>query len=90
MYDTLHEADISLFVEIMDEKFKNDRQESMLKRLRVYAGLSQRTLSENSGVPIRQIQLFEQGQRDINKTQGTTLYQLSTALGCSMEMLLQR
>ncbi len=90
MYDTLHEADISLFVEIMDEKFKNDRKESMLKRLRVYAGLSQRTLSENSGVPIRQIQLFEQGQRDINKTQGTTLYQLSTALGCSMEMLLQR
>ena len=90
MYDTLHEADVSLFVEIMDEKFKTFREESMLKRLRMYAGLSQRALSEKAGVPLRQIQLFEQGQRDINKTQGARLYQLSSALGCSMERLLKR
>lgn len=89
MYDTLHEADVSLFVEIMDEKFAGSREESRLKRLRAYAGLSQRALAEKSGVPIRQIQLFEQGYRDINKTQGATLYQLSSALGCSMEMLMQ-
>ncbi len=89
MYDTLHEADVSLFVEIMDEKLSAFRKESMLKRLRKYAGLSQRALAENSGVPLRQIQLFEQGQRDINKTQGATLYQLSTALGCDMETLMQ-
>ncbi len=89
MYDTLHEADISLFVEIMDDKFKEHKEESMLKRLRMYAGLSQRALAEKAGVPLRQIQLFEQGQRDINKTQGATLYQLAAALGCDMEMLLR-
>ena len=89
MYDTLHEADVSLFVEIMDEKFKAFREESMLKRLRAYAGLSQRALAESSGVPLRQIQLFEQGYRDINKTQSATLYQLSIALGCDMEMLMK-
>ena len=90
MYATLHEADISLFVEIMDDKFKEYRDECRLKRLRMYAGLSQRALAEKAGVPLRQIQLFEQGRRDINKTQGATLYQLSNALGCSMERLLSK
>ena len=90
MYDTLHEADISLFVEIMDDKFKDYSDECRLKRLRMYAGLSQRALAEKAGVPLRQIQLFEQGRRDINKTQGVTLYQLSNALGCSMERLLSK
>ena len=88
MYNTLHEADISVFVDIMDEKCRRTREESTLKRLRTYAGLSQRLLAEKSGVPLRQIQLFEQGQRDISKTQGRTLYQLSEALGCSMESLI--
>ena len=88
MYDTLHEADVSLFVEIMDEKLKENQAESTLKRLRKYAGLSQKMLSEKSEVPLRQIQLFEQGQRDISKTQGKTLYQLASALGCRMEDLL--
>ena len=90
MYATLHEADISLFVEIIDDKFKEYRDECRLKRLRMYAGLSQRALAEKAGVPLRQIQLFEQGRRDINKTQGATLYQLSNALGCSMERLLSK
>lgn len=88
MYKTLHEADITVFVDMMDKSLKEHRDESRLKRLRAYAGLSQRALAEESGVPLRQIQLFEQGQRDITKTQGQTLLQLSRTLGCSMEDLL--
>jgi len=89
MYDTLHEADISLFVEIMDSKCKEHREGSRLKRLRQYAGLTQRALAEEAGVPLRQIQLFEQGQRDIRKTQGQTLYQLSKALRCDIETIIK-
>ena len=89
MYDTLHEADISLFVQIMAEKCHDSENGwSMLQRLRVYAGLSQKMLADKSGVALRQIQLFEQGQRDISKTQGQTLLQLSRALNCSMEELM--
>lgn len=88
MYATLHEADISIFVEILDEKCGIDKRDSMLKRLRTYAGLTQNELSKRSGVPLRQIQLFEQGYRDINKTQSQTLLQLSIALNCDMERLL--
>ncbi len=89
MYITLHEADVSLFVEIMNEKSEQYRMESTLKRLRKYAGLSQKALAEKADVPLRQIQLFEQGYREISKTQGRTLYQLSSALGCSMEELIR-
>ncbi len=88
MYPALHESDVTVFVDMMDKSFMEQREESRLKRLRAYAGLSQRALADKSGVPLRQIQLFEQGQRDITKTQGQTLFQLSRTLGCSMEDLL--
>lgn len=89
MYVTLHEADVSLFVEIMNEKRDRYRMESTLKRLRKYAGLSQKALAERAEVPLRQIQLFEQGHRDIEKTQARTLHQLASALGCKMEELIE-
>ena len=88
MYVTLHEADISLYVDIMNEKCRDNREESMLKRLRAYAGLSQSKLAAESGVALRQIQLFEQGQRDINKAQVGTVLQLSQALHCDVEDLI--
>lgn len=89
MYPVYHEMDITLFVEMMDERMNPARNESRLKRLRTYANLSQKALSARSGVPLRQIQLFEQGQRDINKTQGDTLHRLAQCLGCEMRDLLQ-
>ena len=88
MYRTLHEADLSLFVEIMDEKCRSDRKASMLRKLRTYAGLSQRELSEMSGVALRQIQLFEQGERDISKAQIGTVLSLAKELHCDVEKLL--
>lgn len=88
MYNTLHEADVSMFVSILDERFKSRNWDSQLKRIRTYAGLSQRVLAEKSGVPLRQIQLFEQGQRDMKKTQAQTLKQLAIALKCEMTKLL--
>ena len=87
MYDPLHEADIEKFVYIMNEKLKQ-QDVSRLRRLRTYAKLSQRQLAEAADVPVRQIQLFEQGERDINKTQGRTLLKLSRVLKCRPEELL--
>ena len=86
MYDPLHEADIEKFVYIMNEKLEQ-QDVSRLRRLRTYAKLSQRQLAEAADVPVRQIQLFEQGERDINKTQGMTLLKLSRVLKCRPEGL---
>jgi transcriptional regulator with XRE-family HTH domain len=63
-------------------------EQSRLRRLRTYANLSQSQLAGASGVALRQIQLFEQGKRDIHKTQGETLMRLSRALNCRIEDLL--
>jgi DNA-binding Xre family transcriptional regulator len=88
MYPTLHEADVSQYVMIMDEKCEARTEGSRLRRLRAYAQLSQSQLAASSGVALRQIQLFEQGQRDISRTSGETLSQLSRALHCKIEDLL--
>ena len=68
MYDIYHEMDITHFIDTINELWDNYYKETNLKRLRKLAGLSQRELSELSGVPLRQIQLFEQRQRNINHT----------------------
>lgn len=88
MYGIFHEADIEKFVLVIEEKIK-EQETSRLRRLRSYAKLSQRQLAEKADVPVRQIQLFEQGERDINKTQGMTLVKLSRVLKCQPEKLLQ-
>ena len=73
MYEVYHEMDLAHFV----------------KRIRDLAGLSQRELAELSGVSVRQIQLFEQRQRDINQTRAIDVLRLSRALGCKNEDLLE-
>ena len=65
--------DLMQFVSAMDEKLAACYKETNLKRLRQYAGLSQSELAELSKVPLRQIQLFEQRQRNINHTTAVTV-----------------
>ena len=59
-----------------------------LKMYREKAGLSQSQLADASGVNKRMLQYYEQGARDLNKTQAGTLLKLARALGCQMEDLL--
>ncbi len=54
------------------------------------SGFSQSELAAESGVPLRQIQLFEQRQRNINKTAAETLLRLSKTLCCRMEDLMEK
>lgn len=89
MYTTLHEADISKFISIMDEKLVKYYLDTNLKQIRVNAGLSQNELAKLSGVNIRQIQLFEQRKRDINKTQVLNVFRLAQTLGCRVEDLIE-
>ncbi len=51
--------------------------------------MSQSDLAAYSGVKLRQIQLFEQRQRNINKASAVTLLKLSRALSCRMEDLME-
>ena len=77
MYDVYHEMDIQKFVDEINE------------RIRLISGLSQRELAELSNVPLRQIQLFEQRQRNINHTRAIDVLKLAKILGCKSEELLE-
>lgn len=90
MYYTLHEADISKFVDIIDEKIKAVFSETNLKRFRLAYGCTQAELANKSGVSLRSIQMYEQRNKDINKASVGTLYRLSKTLGCSMEDLIEK
>lgn len=82
MYMPYHEMDISSFVRAMDERMRSVQTETRLKRMRASLGLTQRELAERSGVPLRSIQQYEQGQKSINKASFETVLALASALHC--------
>ena len=90
MYYTLHEADITKFVDIVDSKIKEYFPETNLKRIRTAYGFTQAELAERSGVSLRSIQMYEQRNKNINKASADSMYSLAKALGCTMEDLIER
>ncbi|MCR4594421.1 MAG: helix-turn-helix domain-containing protein [Clostridiales bacterium] len=90
MYYTLHEADITKFVDIVDERIKSFYSDTNLKRIRTAYRCTQAELANQSGVSLRSIQMYEQRNKDINKASAETVYRLAKALGCSLEDLLEK
>ena len=90
MYYTLHEADISKFVDIVDSRMKDFFAETNLKRIRTAYGLTQAELAKRSGVSLRSIQMYEQRNKNINKASVDTMYRLAKVLGCTVEDLIER
>ena len=90
MYYTLHEADITKFVEIVDELIRAYFKETNLKRIRTAYGCTQAALAKQADVSLRSIQMYEQRQKDINKASADTVYRIAKALGCSVEDLLEK
>ena len=87
----LHEADESKFVEHANEILNRNKQnkKAKLHQIRKARGFTQQQLSEASGVTLRMIQLYEQGQNDIQKAQVHVVLRLAQALGCDVEDLLE-
>lgn len=90
MYYTLHEADISKFVDIVDSRMKDFFAETNLKRIRTAYGFTQAELAKRSGVSLRSIQMYEQRNKNINKASVDTMYRLAKVLGCTVEDLIER
>ena len=89
MYPLHHEMDITHFAEHIDNLIRQANPETRLKSRRLNSGMSQSELAAYSGVALRQIQLFEQRQRNINNAAAITLLQLSKALHCEIEDLME-
>ena len=89
MYPVYHEMDVTQFADHMDALMKESSPSTRLRAMRSNCGLSQSELAADSGVALRQIQLFEQRQRDINNAAAITLLMLSRSLHCRMEDLME-
>lgn len=89
-YSPYHEMDIRQFVDKMNELYRSAKPETNLKLRRRQAGLSQKALSELSGVPLRTIQQYEQRQKNINKAQAEYLIMLSHVLCCEVEDIIEK
>ena len=90
MYYTLHEADITKFADVADERIREYFKDTNLKRIRTAYGCSQAELARLSGVTLRSIQMYEQRRKDINKASAETLYSIAKVLGCAIEDLLEK
>ena len=89
MYSVYHEMDITNFIDAMEGFYKTAEGDTNLKRIRENRGLTQAELSEQSGIKVRNIQMYEQRVNNIDKAQGKILYKLSRVLGCDIEDLLE-
>lgn len=90
LYFPYHEMDIRQFCDRMDELYKAAKPETNLKLFRQRAGMSQRELADQSGVPLRTIQQYEQRQKNINRAQAEYLARMSRVLCCDMEDLMEK
>ena len=59
-----------------------------LKTVRIDKNVSQSKLAKLSGVSIRNIQAYEQGQININNASAVSVYNLCKALDCKYEDIL--
>ncbi|MCR4900904.1 MAG: helix-turn-helix transcriptional regulator [Treponema sp.] len=87
----LHEADISKFVSTANKIILVNKAASptRLQKIRKARGLTQKELSELSGVSLRMIQLYEQRQNDINQASGQTINNLSRVLCCNFYEIME-
>lgn len=60
-----------------------------LKRIRKERKIKQTELSERSGVNLRTLQDYEQGQKPINGASALTVYKIAEALECSVGDILE-
>lgn len=89
VYNPLHETPESKVVEIIESMIHSKETVTILQEKRKKVGMTQKRLSEESGVNLRTLQQYETSAKDINKASANTLRALSKVLWCRMEDLME-
>ena len=88
LYTPYHEMDVRQFCDRLDELCSKAHPQTNLQARRLVAGLSQRQLSRASGVPVRTLQQYEQGQKDIGKARAEYIIALASVLNTEPSKLI--
>ena len=89
LYSPYHERDVRALVEKIVELYRAGKTETNLKAARQRRGLSQSELAEAAQVPLRTLQQYEQGRKDILKANVAYAVSLAHVLGCPVEEILE-
>ena len=89
LYSTLHEASEEKFIDTVNSIIRKKGFPTRLQAQRKNCKLTQRALSEKSGVNLRTLQQYELRAKDINKAAAETLRSLAQVLSCEIEDLLE-
>lgn len=95
MYGKYHEMDIRQSVDEIDRirrlsaYHEKISEHTGLHTVRKACRMTQRELADRSGVPLRTIQQYEQGQKDISRAAFATVRAMADALHCRPEELLR-
>ena len=90
LYHPYHEMDIESFCDKLEEIRKTRKECTNLKQRRMLSSLTQRELSEASGVPLRTLQEYEQGKKNINNAKAIYVANIAQILNCNVKDLLER
>ena len=89
LYPPLHEVSEDRAIDTLNNIILKKALPTRLQARRKNCKLTQRKLSEMSGVNIRTIQQYEQRQKNINKAQAEYIFMMASALGCQPEALIE-
>ena len=89
LYNPYHEMDVEQFVDRVIEIIKSRKKNTNLEIARKYAKMSRSELSKISGVPVRTIEQYEQGYKDINKANVSYVMSMAKALNTNVSNLLE-
>ena len=90
MYEKYHEMDIEQFCDSMRRSYRKAHPETRLQTMRKQLGLSQKSLADMTGIPLKTIQQYEQRQKNINHANVDYMIALSRTMNCDIELLLEK
>ena len=89
LYKDFANAD-SLVINIrLDEMLNARKKVAKLKLRREMLGLSQSELAQQSGIPLRTLQQYEQRRKNINNAKAVYLVDLASVLRCEVRDLIE-
>lgn len=86
-YPVLHEADLSKTIRFSETRLKETSGGDLLKRTRRNAQMTQRQLSDITGIPLSVIRSYEQGKRSLKNAEAENVRSICRVLGCKAEDL---